>query len=108
MITKSELKEKNKAAGHYFFSRNTMRSFNSKLETGGYYGYKSYYSSEDGGTFGWYFVYSDSTYDGRSREYKVAFMRDDGTVAPGSRPSFGSLREAHQEAKRLAKESMAK
>lgn len=109
MLSKSELKEKNKAAGSFFFSRDTMRFFASRLETGGYYGWQDYEYSE-GGTFGWYFVYSNQFTDGRgvsfNREYKVAFMREDGKVSTVNRPSFDNLREAHQTAKTLAAASV--
>lgn len=62
MHTIQSIKNKNKAAGYFFFSRDTMKFFASKIESPLMYG---------GDTYG-YFVTSEKTgFESKKRHYKV-------------------------------------
>jgi hypothetical protein len=64
--TISELKEKNKAIGNYFFSKNTMKFFNSKIES-------AILKSK-------YFITSEDNWDGSKREFTIREFKETGEI----------------------------
>lgn len=63
--TIAEVRKANKANGHFFFSPDTMKFFNSKIET-------SLLKNR-------FFITSES-FDGTAREYAVRMVNDDSTI----------------------------
>ena len=83
----------NKGAGLYYFERDTMRFFNSRVSENVYVG-----------ATGWYFVTSERFDHKSPRLYSVRKMLPDGSVTTiGKFQEFATLELALGEAKRLAK-----
>ena len=64
--TISDVREANRLAGQYFFNRQTMQEFDSKIESALY-----------AGTL---FITSEKTWDGKSRHYSVRYIVPTGKV----------------------------
>lgn len=81
-LTVREMEENNKANGMHWFTKDTMKFFNCKLETSVYYD-KSFITSED-------------TYDGRERRYtwRLALERGKDIETIGNFQQFETLEQA--------------
>lgn len=75
--TITEAKRANKAAGHYWFSPNTVRLFKSRVETPI--------------IAGRYWVESTTTYNDVGREYKLVRADDDGDISYVHGPNYECL-----------------
>lgn len=92
--TMAQLKQMNRNAGRYYFSRDTMRFFNSRVSNNVYTG-----------TTGWYFVTSERMryHPDYPRLYSVCKMSPDGSVSTiGEFQGYATRALALGEAKRLA------
>lgn len=88
--TIEEIKAFNEEKGKYFFSKDTMKFFNSKVETSVY-----------GGVF---FVTSERMELDRPKRYTVRQVEESGNIKTiGSMQQYSTLASARDEAKRLAK-----
>jgi hypothetical protein len=90
-ISANTVRYRNRSAGRFYFSRDTMKGFNSKL-------HDSAIETEAGLVV---FVLSNK-YEGQSREYLVKIMYADGTVKVGHGFSFSTLKAAEAYRKKLA------
>ena len=99
LLDLGEMKERNRLAGHHWFSAGAMRFFASRVSS-------RVYPCADGGA---YFVSSERFVDcwGRAdaRGYTVRFMSEDGVVHDVSEfQEYGSLCVAHRAARRARRE----
>jgi hypothetical protein len=88
--TIADVRAANKAIGHHFFSRETMRHWRSRIESS-LYGGRYFVTSEQGG-------------DDKPRIYKVREVRPDGSIATDAvGHDFGQLWNARETARRMAR-----
>lgn len=91
--TIDEIKDANRARGHFFFSHSTMRFFDSRVEAG-LYGGRYFITSEQ-------FHASDGT--SAPRKYTIRCVKDDGSIERvGDFEKTTDLEEARRTARELA------
>lgn len=91
-MTIQQIKYRNEQAGKFFFSRDTMRFWGSRIGQTVYEG--------PGGV---YFTTSEKTFDGKGRVFSVRQAHRGGEDITTALSGLESGREAAREAKRLAK-----
>lgn len=88
--TIADVRAANKASGHHWFDRSTMKIFGSRVESGLY-----------GGK---YFISSELDFHGNDRRYTIRIARANGEIADGSDfRQFAFIEDARDEARKLAR-----
>ena len=88
--TMADVRAINRAIGHHWFERSTMRFFNSQVESGLYGGH--------------YFVTSERMDLDRPKRYSIRVVKNDGTIDTyGDFQLFTNLQAARNSAKALAR-----
>lgn len=88
----SEIKAANKAIGHHWFDRNTMRAFQSRIESTVYHG-RYFISSEQ---------FVPACGPAETRRYTIRKADDDGSISTvGNFQQYASVREARRAARNI-------
>lgn len=77
-----QIKDANEALGHFWFSEDTMKGFDTRIVEGLHYGHL--------------FVYSDRNYDDTGRDFKIAYAFNTGHVERLDLDYFPSLQAARE------------
>src|SRR5690606_20233361 len=75
-----QIKDANEALGHFWFSKDTMKGFDTRIVEGLHYGHL--------------FIYSDRNYDDTGRDFKIAYAFNTGHVERLDLDYFPSLAAA--------------
>lgn len=87
--TINQIKAANKAAGQFFFSADTVRGFESRVESDVLWGR--------------YFVTSEATFDGKGRAFTIRCAEDNGHITTvGEFGKYGSIKDAKADVREVA------
>jgi hypothetical protein len=90
--TMADVRDANRANGNFFFSRDTMRFFASKIESGLY-----------GGR---YFITSEKNFDGSQRFYTIREAKPDGDISTvGEFRAYRNIEGARSRCRELVREA---